>query len=56
MAVTSGTFTTNEVSYDYNGVTIKTKFTLDWAVTNTDLVNNQYTINVRLTQKVTPVG
>ena len=56
MAVTSGTFTTNEVSYDYNGVTIKTKFTLNWAVTNTDLVNNQYTINVRLTQKVTPVG
>lgn len=56
MAVTSGSFNTNEVSYVYNGVTIKTKFTLSWSVTNTDLINNQYTINVRLTQRTTPVG
>jgi len=56
MAVTSGSFLTNSVSYVYNGVTITTRFRLDWQVTNTDLVNNQYTINVKLTQLVSPDG
>ena len=56
MAVTSGSFLTNSVSYTYNGVTITTRFRLDWEVTNTDITNNQYTINVKLTQIVSPDG
>lgn len=56
MAVTSGSFLTNSVSYTYNGVNITTRFRLDWSVTSTDLVNNQYTINVKLTQVLSPDG
>lgn len=56
MAVTSGSFLTNSVSYDYNGVTIVTRFRCDWSVISTDLANNQYTVNIKLTQVLSPDG